>query len=147
MTENNEIEKIKKTLEDHETRIAKLENSFVSKPPTIEKKLSIKEFILSKNPGNGIQKTLTMAYYLEKYEGLSSFNVKDLEKGFHDAKESAPENINYKVIVSIQKGYMMESKEKKDNLKAWNLTNSGEKFVESDFEKEKQHDRRLPKEA
>jgi hypothetical protein len=135
--ENEEIEKIKKTLEEHETRIAKLENLLVSKSPTVEKKLSIKEFILSKNPKNEIQKTLAIGYYLEKYEGLSSFNVKDLENGFHDAKESAPENINYKVIVNIQKGYIMESKEKKDNLKAWNLTNSGEKFVESNFEKEK----------
>lgn len=135
--ENKEIEKIKKTLEEHATRIAKLENLLVSKPPAIEKKLSIKEFILSKNPTNDIQKTLAIGYYLEKYEGLSSFNVKDLEKGFHDAKESAPENINYKVIINIQKGYMMESKEKKDDLKAWNLTNSGEKLVENNFEKEK----------
>lgn len=135
--ENEEIERIKKTLEDHEKRIVKLENLLVSRPLTIEKKLSIKEFILSKNPTNDSQKTLAIGYYLEKHEGLPSFNVKDLEKGFHDAKESAPENINYKVIVNIQKGYMMESKEKKDNLKAWNLTNSGEKSVESDFEKEK----------
>jgi len=135
--ENEEIERIKKTLEDHEKRIVKLENLLVSRPLIIEKKLSIKEFILSKNPTNDSQKTLAIGYYLEKHEGLPSFNVKDLEKGFHDAKESAPENINYKVIVNIQKGYMMESKEKKDNLKAWNLTNSGEKSVESDFEKEK----------
>jgi hypothetical protein len=135
--ENEEIEKIKKALEEHETRIAKLENLLVSEPPTIEKKLSIKEFILSKNPKNDTQKTLAVAYYLEKYEGLPSFNVKDLERGFHEAKEIAPENINYKVIANIQKGFMMESKEKKDNLKAWNLTNSGEKFVESNFEKEK----------
>jgi hypothetical protein len=137
MMENKDTEKIKKILEEHEARIARLENLLVSKPSTVEKKLSIKEFILSKNPKSDVEKTLAIGYYLEKYEGLSSFNVKDLEKGFHDAKESAPENINYKVIMNIQKGYMMESEEKKDNLKAWNLTNTGEKFVESNFEKEK----------
>lgn len=135
--ENKDIEKIKKTLEEHEARISKIENLLTSKPPTLEKKLSIKEFILSKNPKNDIQKTLAIGYYFEKYEGMSAFNVKDLENGFHDAKETAPENINYKVIKNIKKGYMMESKEKKDNLKAWNLTNSGEKLVESNFEKEK----------
>jgi len=137
MMENKDIEKIRKTLEEHEARIAKLENLLVSKPSTIEKKLSIKEFILSKNPKNDVEKTLAIGYYLEKYEGLSSFNVSDLEKGFHDAKESAPGNINLNVIRNIQKGYMMESKEKKDDLKAWNLTNTGEKCVESNFEKEK----------
>jgi len=135
--ENEEMEGMKKKLEDHEKRIAKLENLLVSRPATVEKKLSIKEFILSRNPTNDIQKTLAIGYYLEKYESMPSFNVKDLEKGFHDAKESAPENVNYKVIVNIQKGYMMESKEKKDDLKAWNLTNSGEKSVENNFEKEK----------
>jgi hypothetical protein len=135
--ENEEIEGMKKELEDHKKRIAKLENLLVSRPATVEKKLSIKEFVLSRNPTNDIQKTLAIGYYLEKYEGLPSFNVKDLEKGFHDAKESAPENVNYKVIVNIQKGYLMESKEKRDNLKSWNLTNSGEKFVENNFRKEK----------
>jgi hypothetical protein len=136
MMENRDIEKIKKTLEEHEARIAKLENLIVSKPSAIEKKLSIKEFILSKNPKSDVEKTLAIGYYLEKYEGLASFNAKDLEKGFYDAKESAPENINLNVIRNIQKEYMMESKEKKDNLKAWNLTNNGEKLVESNFEKE-----------
>lgn len=135
--DSRQIERINKTLEDHETRIAKLEELFASRPLTVEKRLSIKEFILSKDPKNVAQKTLAIGYYLEKYEGLSSFNVKDLERGFHDAKESAPENVNHKVILNIQKGYMMESKEKKDNLKAWNLTNSGEKLIEDYFEKTK----------
>ena len=31
----------------------------------------------------------------------------------------------------------MEAKEKKDNLKAWTLTNSGEKYVENNLKKEK----------
>ena len=29
----------------------------------------------------------------------------------------------------------MEEKEKRDNLKAWTLTNTGERFVESGFDK------------
>jgi hypothetical protein len=135
--EDNDVEKIRKTLEEHEARITKIENLLSSKPITLEKKLSIKEFMLSKNPNSDIEKTLGIGYYLEKHEGMSSFNAKDLENGFHDAKETAPENINYKVIANIQKGYMMEAKEKKDKHKAWNLTNSGEKFLENNFENEK----------
>jgi hypothetical protein len=30
---------------------------------------------------------------------------------------------------------MMEAKEKKDKLKAWNLTSTGERFVENDLKK------------
>ncbi len=135
MQENDQIENIKKTLEEHERRIAELEKLNVSKPysSVAQKKLSIKEFILSKNPKDHIQKTLAIGYYLEKSEGLSSFKAKDLEKGFQEAKEKAPGNINYNVIKNIEKGHIMESREKKDKRKAWNLTNTGEKFVENDF--------------
>ena len=84
-----------------------------------------------------MDKTLAVGYYFETYEGFTSFNVKDLENGFRRTKEKIPRNINYEVIRSIQKGYMMEAKEKKENRKAWYLTNSGMKYIENNFEQEK----------
>jgi len=130
-------ENVRRILENHEERIAKLERLFQVKPEIVKKKISLKEFLLSKNPKDDVQKTLAIGYYLEKYDGLTSFNTKDLKEGFRVAKEKIPKNINYKVIRIIQQGYMMEAKEKKDNLKAWNLTNSGERFVENGFKKER----------
>jgi len=130
-------ENVKRILENHEERIAKLERLSQVKPEIVKKKISLKEFLLSKNPKDDVQKTLAIGYYLEKYEGLTSFNTKDLEEGFRVAKEKIPKNINYKVIRNIQQGYMMEAKEEKDNLKAWNLTSSGERFVENGFKKER----------
>ncbi|MCK4352736.1 hypothetical protein KAW65_04935 [candidate division WOR-3 bacterium] len=135
MMYNEEIMEIRKKLEEHEKRISKLESLFQTKPETVKKKLSIGEFILSKKPHDDVQKTLAIGYYLEKYETLSSFNVKDLEKGFEQLKKGIPENINYKVIRNINQGYITEVKEKKDKLKAWALTDSGEKYVESNFKK------------
>ncbi|MCW1296718.1 MAG: hypothetical protein OH319_03490 [Candidatus Parvarchaeota archaeon] len=127
---------IKKMLENHERRISELEKLILSKPEIVKKKTSLKEFLLFKKPKDDVQKTLAISYYLEKYEGLTSVNAKDLEDGFRLAKEKVPKNINYKVIRNIQQGYMMEAKEKKDNLKAWSLTGSGERFVENGFKKE-----------
>lgn len=131
---SEEVSQIKRKLEEHEERISRLEKLLETKPKDVQKKLSIREFILSKNPKDEVQKTLAIGYYLEKYEDLTSFNAKDLENGFRSAKEKIPGNINYKVIRNIQKGYMMEAKEKKEKLKAWYLTNSGEKYVENNFE-------------
>ena len=128
---------IKKQLENHEVRISKLEKLLSIKPEVTKKGISIKEFILQKNPKDEIQMTLAIGYYLEKDRNFASFNVKDLETGFRSAKEKPPKNINYKVIKNIEKGYIMEVEDKKDNLKAWILTNSGEKYVENNFEKEK----------
>lgn len=135
MPSYEEIIEIKKRLEEHEERISKLEGLPQGKP-VVAKKTSIKEFILSKTAKNEVQKTLAIAYYLENYEGLASFNAKDLEGGFRKAKERVPGNINDKVNSNITKGYMMDVREKKDKLRAWVLTNSGEKFVQNDFKKE-----------
>lgn len=129
-------EEIRKKLAELEERIVKLEGLFKSNPKVVSKEISIKEFILQKTPKDDVQKTLAIGYYLEKYDNLPAFNAKDLEDGFSRAKEKTPKNINYKVIKNIEKGYMMESKDKKGNLKAWSLTNSGEKVVENNFEKE-----------
>jgi hypothetical protein len=124
------IKEIMRKLEDHESRISTLEGRQDKKTHIESKKLSMKEFLLTKKPANDVQKTLVIGYYLENIEGMNQFNVKDLTEGFRSAKEPPPLNINDKVNSNIQKGYMMEEKEKKDKLTAWVLTNSGEKFVE-----------------
>lgn len=123
-------------LDDHETRLRRLEALFVSDEKPQTKIVSVKEFLITKQPKDDVEKTLVIAYFLEKHEALESTNIKDLESGFRMAKEKVPDNINYKVIKNISRGFMMEAKEKKNNLKAWTLTNTGERYVESDLGKE-----------
>ena len=136
MAEEDIIEGIMRKLGDHETRISALEGMPAKKIEGEGKKLSIKEFILTKKPGDDVQKTLVIGYYLEHFEGMDKFNAKDLAEGFRSAREPLPANINDKVNLNIQKGQMMETKEKKDKFKAWVLTNSGEKFIEGGLKKE-----------
>ena len=130
-------EEIKQILDDHERRIKALEGLPKSDVKSGNKQISIKEFILLKNPKDDVQRTLVICYYLEKHKGINSFNAKDIKDAFRDAKEKVPSNVNYKVIQNIKSGYMMEAKEKKDKLKAWTLTSTGERFVENDLKKEK----------
>jgi hypothetical protein len=104
---------------------------------TGEKRLSLREFLLSKKPTDDVKRTLVLGYYLEKLEGLISFNASDLEKAFERAKEKKPPNINDKVSMNIKNGHIDEAKGKKDKRKAWFLTNSGEQYVESNFKQEK----------
>ena len=130
MSVEDVIKDIMTKLGDHESRISALEGMPAKKTEGQGKKLSIKEFLLTKKPGDDVQKTLVIGYYLEHFEGMDKFNARDLTKGFRLAKEPPPTNINDKVNLNIQRGRMMEAKEKKDKFKAWVLTNSGEKFVE-----------------
>ena len=111
-----------------------LEQLIRKEPASVRKGLSIKEFIIAQEPKNEVQKTLAIGYYLEKYEGESPFNLKDLRRGFRKAKEKLPSNLSDKVYRNMTKGHMMEVEERKDNLTAWMLTNSGESLVESRFQ-------------
>lgn len=129
-------QEIDKRFEAIEKRLATLEQGKVSDRPQGEKVKSIKEFLLEKNPVKDFQKTLTISYYLENYKNMNSLNAKDIENGYREAKEAVPDNVNYKVIQNIKSGYMMEAEEKKDKLKAWVLTNTGEKLVEHGFDKD-----------
>jgi hypothetical protein len=98
-----------------------------------EKQLSVKEFILSKNPTSAVEKTLAIAYFVERFGRMASFNVDDLTHHFQLAKEPIPGNINASVDKNVAKGLIAEAKEKKDKKKAWIVTNSGEKVVEKGF--------------
>ena len=127
------INNLGKKIINIEKRISRIERVvFADNAPKIKgKALSIKEFLLTKELKDDGQKILAIAYFLEKYDGLTSFNVKDLATGFARAKEKAPRNLNDRINKIIGKtGYVMETREKKNNLKAWQLTNSGERFIE-----------------
>jgi hypothetical protein len=133
--DTQEISRLQQIINDHEKRLAHLESLFTVNK-VIAKRLSVKEFLLEKQPNNDVSKTLVICYYLEKLDGLTSYNIKDIEGGFRRAKEPVPVNINYKVIKNIEAGYLMEAEEKKDKLKAWCLTNTGEGVVNNGFKKD-----------
>lgn len=97
------------------------------------KKLSVNEFVLGKKPKGDVQKTLVISHYLEKNENMSSVNVDDIAKYFRLAKEPVPGNLNDKINMNIRKGHMAEAEGKKDNKKAWIVTNTGEQFIKNDF--------------
>lgn len=119
-----------------EERVSKLENARSSAAPTGAaqiKKMSAKEFLMTKAVKSEVQKVLALAYYLERHENLTVFNVPDLESVFRSAREKLPKNMNDAVNKNIARGFMMEAAEKKDSKKAWNLTSSGERFVDNDM--------------
>ena len=152
MSSQDTLSRMEAMLQEHERRIKTLEQKLgggeegggvvetvvqqqqqpVSLTPKV---ISIRAFILEKSPTDDVQRSLVIGYYLEKQSGLSSFNAKDLERGFVDAREKVPGNVADKILKNVWKGHMMQVKEDKDGLKAYVLTNTGTKFVESGISK------------
>jgi len=125
-------------LEALEARVEKLEQALLSSTSSRSsgartKKSSAREFLMTKQLKTDTQKVLALGFFLERVEGMESFNIKDLEKIFHAAKERPPKNINDAVNKNIARGFVMEAQQKKDSIKAWCLTNSGESYLETDL--------------
>ena len=66
-----------------------------------KKKVSIKEFLVTKKVDDDVKRTLAIAYFLEHIEKNMSINTDDLKKAFNLAKCPLPANINDKVNVNI----------------------------------------------
>ncbi len=97
------------------------------------KKTSIKEFLLTKQLDDDVKRTLAVAYFIEHVENTKPFNADDLKKAFRLAKIPSPSNINDKINMNIRAGRIMEAEEKKESKKAWELTATGELFVENEL--------------
>lgn len=100
-------------------------------PPSAPVKQTVRGFVLEKGPADDVQRCLVIGYFLEKRDEMKSFNAKDIEKGFIDSREKVPGNVADKILKNVWKGHMMQVPEEKDGLKAYVLTNSGTKFVDS----------------
>lgn len=99
------------------------------------KKTSIKEFLMTKTLGDDVKRTLAISYFIEHMENTKPFNTDDLKKAFRSAKIQLPSNINDKINMNIRAGRIMEAEEKKEAKKAWELTATGEDFVENELNK------------
>jgi len=148
MSDNDAVSRIEALLKDHDRRIKALEQQLAGKEnvpmkaqppsavasppvPVVAQKSSVRQLVLEKAPADDVQRCVVIAYHLEKREEYKSFNAKDIEKGFVDAREKVPGNVADKILKNVWKGHMMQVPEEKDGLKAYVLTNTGIKFVES----------------
>jgi|ERR1035438_9428680 hypothetical protein len=145
MISQDVLARMEAMLQEHERRIKSLEQKMgvgeavaqqlppqsVQPVPVAPKVHSIRQFMVEKSPTDDVQRSLVIGYYLEKQSGLASFNAKDIEKGFLDAREKVPGNVADKILKNVWKGHMMQVKDDKDSLKAYVLTNAGTKFVDS----------------
>jgi hypothetical protein len=134
------ISTVEQRLSDLEARISKLEKGALSahlahKTGATQKKISAKEYLMTKQLNTETKKTLVLGYYLEHVEGMPSFNVDDLVAVFQAAKEKRPKNMNDAVNKNVARGLLMEAVEKKEAKKAWVLTSTGEKHVQDELNK------------
>lgn len=82
------------------------------------------------NPEKHTDVVAIFAYWNFKKEGLEAFNVKDIINAYDKTRRPKPSNPNQIINQNVSTHIFAEAKEKKDNLKAWVITRTGENYVE-----------------
>lgn len=89
------------------------------------------EFLDSKgNPKKHTDVVAVYAYWLFKKEGFQSFNVKDIIDCYDKTRRVKSKNPNQIINANVASHIFAEAKERKDGLKAWIITRTGEEYVE-----------------
>lgn len=70
------------------------------------------------------------AYWLFKKQGLSTFNAKDILACYDTTRRPKPKNANMIINANVKTHLFAEAPDKKDGLKAWVITGTGETYVE-----------------
>ena len=94
------------------------------------KKVSPAKFLNTKDLKSHGDKILAFGYFLEKAKGFSSFNLDEIEGCYMETRLPKTKNFSPYITQLIRDGVLMDAAEKKDNKKAWTLTDSGLKYVE-----------------
>lgn len=89
------------------------------------------EFLDQKgNPSKHTDSVAVYAYWLFKVEKMESFNVRDIINCYDMTRKTKPSNPNQIINQNVASHIFAEAPEKKDGLKAWVITRTGEEHVE-----------------
>jgi len=100
---------------------ALVERMHVGKNPTID------EFLLEREPRNDEEKTLFVAFYLDKFHSLRSFTASDLENGFKESEGGIPRDLQGKIKWNVKKGFLFQTD---DSVPTYSITTLGRSQVE-----------------
>jgi len=102
--------------------------------PPIERTMSesIGEFLRKISSKAHTDITLAMAYYLLRNRKVESFTVGDLDALYSETRHPKT-NLNLAVTGNIKKGFMIDTGEKREQLKLFAISRLGEDHVEKNL--------------
>ena len=100
-----------------------------------DNRVNFLEFLGQKQLDDDVKRTLAIAYWLDYFEKIDSFNVSDIEKYFRLARYAVPKNLNDKLSMNEKNRHVHPHRVKKGGKKSWYITNKGADFVETKLNK------------
>lgn len=99
----------------------------------VPRSITLVEFLKKKEANGHPDRIVIFAYYLFHNRKIESFNVDDIEACYSETRTGKPANINDAINQSVGKGHLTPATEKKNDKKAWTITQTGDEYVEKDL--------------
>ncbi len=131
---------LEQRIKDLESRVEILETGLVESIRTTtvvhpDNRVNFLEFLGQKKLDDDVKRTLAIAYWIDYFEKVDSFNVTDIEKYFRLARYAVPKNLNDKLNMNEKNGHIHPHRVKKEGKKSWYITNKGADFIETKLNK------------
>lgn len=91
--------------------------------------VQISEFLAQKKIESETDRIVSILYH-HLHNGRDSSTRAEILEAYATARFRRPTNLSDVIARSIRKGHVIEAQEKKDGQKAWQITGTGEKYVE-----------------
>jgi len=92
----------------------------------------VSEFLAQKNIKTHIDRVVAILDYYRR-SGEEPMTIAELEDAYSSIRMKQPRNFSDLLAQCIRKGHVVEAKNKKDGKKAWQITDTGERYVEEEL--------------
>lgn len=92
----------------------------------------LSEFLAQKNIKKHVGIVVAILYY-HNHSGQESTTILELQEAYSSVRVKAPQNFSDVLAQCIRKGYVVGTLSKEDGKKAWQITSTGERYVEGEL--------------
>lgn len=104
-------------------------------------------FIKEKSFASSSDLVLGVCYYMEKYENEKSININDIINSLSSARHPKLSNPNAFINNNVEKGYLIEEKEKKGGKKSFKISVHGISYIDKHVPKQVNEKRKANRKA
>lgn len=94
--------------------------------------MDLTEFLASKKATTHPDRVVAIAYYVYHTQGGAGVTTHDLTEAYSRARVKKPQNFPDVIAACVRRGRLVEG-ERKDGMKSWVITRTGEAFVEQNL--------------
>ncbi len=98
----------------------------------IVKRMQISEFLAQTNIKTETDRVVAILYH-HFHNGQESSSRAEIIQAYNNARVRQPVNLSDVIARCIRKGHIIEASEPKEGQKVWQITQTGEKYIEENF--------------